>query len=179
MSTSKVARRYAMALVDLAGESKDHAKVGKELESFAAMWRGSKELQDAMLSPVVSDDDKLKVLEALFAKAKLGKTTQNFLRVLLEHDRLSEIEAIEAEFRAELDRMGKRIRAEVISAVPLAKPELDRIQAALQKLTGGTVELESRVDASIIGGVITRIGNVVLDGSVRTDLDMLRDRLLA
>ena len=116
--------------------------------------------------------------DKLFAKALLAATTRNFILVLLDNGRLADVEAIVA-FQHLLDSRSKKVRAEVCSAVALEKTELESIKKEAERLTGQEVIVDVRVDESLIGGVVTRIGNVVLDGSVRTDLEVLREKLLA
>ena len=128
---------------------------------------------------MVSDEEKAALLTKLFAKALLHATTRNFLLVLLDNGRLADVEAIVEDFQHLLDSRSKKVRAEVSSAVPLEKTELESIKKEAERLTGQEVIVDVRVDESLIGGVVTRIGNVVLDGSVRTDLEVLREKLLA
>ncbi|MGM0576576.1 MAG: ATP synthase F1 subunit delta [Myxococcota bacterium] len=179
MSASKIARRYAKALADLCAETRNHAVIGKQLETFAQTWSSSEELQDLLGNPVVSTEDKKQVLLKLFAKFLFAPTTRNFLLVLLEHDRLDEIVSISDAFREHMDTMSNRMRTTVVSASPLERADLTRIQAALQRLTGKTVLLEAKVDPELLGGVQVRIGTLVLDGTVRSQLDTMRERLLA
>lgn len=179
MSASKVARRYARALIELCDEQKNHAVIAKQLESFASLYKESEPLQNVIKSPVVDLEEKKAILGKLFAKALYAPMTKNFLLVLLDHGRMTQIEDVYADFAELIDQRSKRVRATVKSAVPLAKADLNRIQSALQRLTGSTVLLETEVDEDLIGGVVTQIGNLVLDGSVRTQLETIGERLLA
>lgn len=177
MSESNVARRYAKALVETCAEAKNHAVIGKQLESFADTYASSTELQSVLSSPVLSLEDKQAILAKLFSRYLFAPTTRNFLLVLLEAGRIAEIPAVTAAFHEAMDELSQRVRATVTSAIPMERADLARIQTALQRLTGKTVMLDARVDPSIIGGVVTEIGNVVLDGSIRTQLATLGDRL--
>jgi F-type H+-transporting ATPase subunit delta len=179
MSNSKIARCYALALLECCDEAKDHDVVSRQLQGFMASYNEHGALRTALKSPVVSDDEKSGLLNKLFAKALLTPTTRNFLLVLLDNGRLSDVEAIVEDFQTLLDSRSKKVRAEIISAVALEKTELESIKKETERLTGQEVIVDVRVDESLIGGVVTRIGNVVLDGSVRTDLDVLREKLLA
>lgn len=177
MSESKIARRYARALVDLCMESKNHAVIGRQLETFAQTYASSPELQQALKSPVVSLDDKRQILLKLFAKFLFAPTTRNFLLVLTDAGRIGAVEKIAETFAALMDELNGRLRAVVISPVPIERGDLVRVQAALQRLTGHTVLVEARITPELIGGVVIRIGNTVLDGSVRAHLDRLREHL--
>jgi len=177
MSQSPLARRYAKALIELCAEAKNHAVIGKQLESFAETLSSSPELQAVLKSNKATLADKKEILSKIFQKHLFAPTTRNFLFVLLEQSRLDHIGDMVAAFNEMLDELSGRVRATVTSAVPLEKAEIGRIQAALQRLTRKQVTLDARVDPSLIGGVVTTVGNVVLDGSIRTQLATLRDQL--
>lgn len=172
-----LARTYAKALLELCNESANHAVIGKQLETFRETWRSSDELQSVLKSSQTSLADKKTILEKIFARFIFAPTTRNFLYVLLEHSRLDALPPIVDAFFEMMDEIGGRVRATVTSAVPLGKTEITRIQVALKRLTGKDVALEARVDPGLIGGVVTTVGNVVLDGSIRTQLASLQDQL--
>lgn len=176
---SKIARRYARALADICAESGDHGIIGKQLEDFAATYGDSDELRSALRSPVLPVEKKREILEAVVAKAMFAPTTRRFLATLLEAGRIDAVETVAAAFRRLIDLAEKRVRAEVTSAVPLESSDMTRIQASLERLTGKTVALEARVEPDVIGGAQVRIDNLVLDATVRTQLDSLGERLLS
>lgn len=179
MSASKISRRYARALSDVCAESKNHAVIGKQLETFAETWSSSAELQAALTSPVLPEADKREILTRLFAKFLFAPTTRNFLLVLLQNGRIAEVVSISDAFRDLMDEAQNRARATVVTPTPLERSEITRIQAALQRLTGKTILLEPRIDPSLVGGVKVQLGQVELDATVRTHLSNLRERLLA
>jgi F-type H+-transporting ATPase subunit delta len=179
MSQSPLARRYAKALIDLCAESKNHAVIGKQLETFVDTWHNSAELQAVLRGASATLADKKEILSKIFARFLFAPTTRNFLFVLLESQRFDHLGEIVSAFNDMVDEATGRVRATVTSAVPLDKPELARIQTALGRLTKKQVTLDARVDPSLIGGVVTTVGNIVLDGSVKTQLESLRDRLSA
>lgn len=179
MTQSPIARRYAKALIDLCAESKNHAVIGKQLETFAETWSNSPELQAVLRGGHASFADKKEILAKIFARFLFAPTTRNFLFVLLESQRLDHLPEMVEAFNEMLDETMGRVRATVTSAVPLDKAELARIQNALGRLTKKQVTLDARVDPNLIGGVVTTVGNVVLDGSVKTQLESLRDRFAA
>lgn len=176
---SKAARRYAQALFEVTQADKSQAVVARQLGAFADLWSRSDELRAVIRNPVVTTDEKRKLLDRLAGKLLLAPTARRFLSVLLDAGRLGEVAAIHAEFSAFADAAAGRLRATVVSAVPLGKAALGEIQSALERLSGKTVEVQATVDASILGGVVTRLGSVLLDGSVRTDLDLMREALVA
>lgn len=177
MSQSPLARRYAKALIELCAETKNHAVIGKQLETFLETWNGSSELQNVLKGAQATLADKKEILSKIFARFLFAPTTRNFLLVVLESQRLDHLPEIVLAFNEMVDEATGRVRATVTSAVPLDKPELARIQTALARLTKKQITLDARVDPTLIGGVITTVGNVVLDGSVKTQLESLRDRL--
>jgi F-type H+-transporting ATPase subunit delta len=179
MSQSPLARRYAKALIDLCAESKNHAVIGKQLETFLETWNHSEELQGVLNGAQATLVNKKEILSKIFARFLFAPTTRNFLFVLLEAQRFDHLGEVVLAFNEMVDAATGRVRATVTSAVPLDKPELARIQTALGRLTKKQVTLDARVDPALIGGVVTTIGNVVLDGSVKTQLESLRDRLSA
>jgi F-type H+-transporting ATPase subunit delta len=178
LSDSKIARRYARALSELCDASGDHVQVGQELQAFADTYRDSAELQGVLKNPTVDLALKQSVLSAVLNKLNTQKGTHNFLLVLLDRGRIEVVEDVAKAFQAIVDIAAKRLRATVTSSVPMADSDLDRVRTALGRLTGQTVTLDARVDAELIGGAQVQIGNVLLDSSIRSHLDKLRDQLV-
>jgi F-type H+-transporting ATPase subunit delta len=179
MSVETVARRYAGALADIVIKTGETEPVKNELKTWEEMMTSNSELLDAFRNPSIAHASKEKVLESLIEKTKPSKTTANFLRVLLRNSRLTEISRINERFASVLDERGGVITAEVTSSRPLSDSEKADLQANLAKLTGGRqVNLNFIIDEQIIGGVITRVGSTVYDGSVRTQLEELRNELV-
>jgi F-type H+-transporting ATPase subunit delta len=121
---------------------------------------------------------KEKVLEGLLAKTKPAKTTANFLRVLLRNNRLTELTEINEKFAAVLAERSGVAAANVTSARPLTEAEKAELQASLARLTGKKVTLNFEIDEKLIGGVVTRVGSTVYDGSVKTQLENLKQQLI-
>ncbi len=177
MSEAKVAKRYAVALMDLWIDRDQREVAAKQLDEFLAAFDSSDALRMVLLSPVIGKEEKRGLLEALVKKLRLTVTLRNFVLVLLDHDRLAELPGVARELRALIDTAEDRVSALVTSAVALDKTEVEAIRKEAERLTGKQVVVTTRVDLSLIGGVVTQIGNIVLDGSVRTDLEMLRESL--
>lgn len=179
MSAETVARRYAGALADIVIKTGETEPVKTELKTWEEMMSSNSELLNAFRNPSIAHASKEKVLEGLIAKTKPTKTTANFLRVLLRNSRLTEISEINERFASVLDERNGIISAEVISARPLLEAEKTDLQTNLAKLTGGKkINLNFNIDENIIGGVITRVGSTVYDGSVKTQLEELRNQLV-
>ena len=178
MSESKIAKRYARALAELCEADGDHVSVSKELQSFADVYAGSTELQGVLKNPTVGEEEKGAVLGQILKALKLQTKTNNFLLVLLDRGRIDAVGEVANAFQSIVDLAAKRLRATVTSTIPMSEADLDRVRTALSRLTGQTVSLETRVDAELIGGAQVQIGNVVLDSSIRSHLDKLRDQLV-
>ncbi len=180
MTSTAVARRYAGALVSLASEEKCLDAVAGDLTGFAGVLAASAELRSALTNPGFTADERRGVVGALLDQAKAHAISRNFLFVLVDNNRMAEFGDIHAAFGAAYDASKGVVRASVTSASPLTKTTITALEKQVKKLTGAKkVVLDTAVDASLIGGIVTRVGDQVLDGSVRTQLDNLRNSLLA
>ena len=178
MSVETVARRYATALADVVIKSGDTETVKKELIVWERLITDNADLQSAIRNPSIPLSSKEKVLEALIAKVKPSKSTGNFLRVLLSNGRLTELAAINSRLDSVLEERSGSVVAEVISARDLSGAQQGELKANLEKLTGKQVKLNFAIDPAIIGGVVTRVGSTVYDGSVKSQLENLKEELM-
>jgi F-type H+-transporting ATPase subunit delta len=172
-----IARRYAAALADVVLKTGETEIVKSELSQWAAIIDSNAELHDALSNPSIAHAQKENVLESLIEKSRPSKTTANFLRVLLRNNRLTAISAVNERFVAELEQRSGIVTAEILSARELPINEKDELRSQLEKLTGKRVNMDFQIDQDLIGGVVTRIGSTVYDGSIRTKLDTLREQL--
>ena len=178
MSVETVARRYATALADIVTKTNETSFVQTELKTWENMISGNADLHTAFGNPVISQVNKEKVLENLIAKTQPTKTTSNFLRILLRNSRLTEIREINEKFASVLEERSGTISAQITSARVLSEAEKAEMQINLSKLTGKTVSLNFAIDETLIGGVVTRIGSTVYDGSVKTQLEELKQQMI-
>lgn len=178
MSVETIARRYGTALADVVSSGGNIQTVKSELRVWEEMMATNADLHSAFRNPSIAHLDKEKVLESLIAKAKPTKTTANFLRVLLKNSRLTELGEINDKFASILEERSGHIAAEVTSARDLSDEQKRELRSNLEKLTGKQVQLNFGIDQDIIGGVVTRVGSTVYDGSVRTQLENLREQLV-
>ncbi len=178
MSVKTVARRYANALADVVIKTSETDSVRTELKTWEQMISANTNLQTAFGNPAISQVNKEKVLENLIEKTKPTKTTANFLRVLLRNNRLTEIGEINEKFSSVLEERSGAVSAQIISARSLSEAEKAEMQTNLSNLTGKTVSLNFATDETLIGGVVTRIGSTVYDGSVKTRLEELKQQMI-
>lgn len=178
MSIETVARRYAAALADVVTKTGEAETVKNELAQWETLMTSSRDLTDAFRNPAIQQTQKEKILESLLAKARPAPTTANFLRVLLRNGRLAEIGAISRKFTEVLEERTGGVSAKVVSARPLIDTEKRELQGNLEKMTGKRLNLNFETDSSLIGGVVTTIGSTVYDGSVKTQLQNLKEQMI-
>jgi F-type H+-transporting ATPase subunit delta len=178
MSVTTIASRYARALADVIAERGETEAVAAEVEQFARLVEEHKELHDVFASPVVPLERKRAVLDELVARLRPRQTTDNFLRVLLTNQRLHNIGHVRQALARVLDERRGVVAAEVTTARELNEPERQMLADRLRAATGKQVRLSFRTDPEIIGGVVTRIGSLVYDGSIKTQLAELRQQLI-
>ena len=178
MSNETIARRYSSALADVVLASNEAETVKSELGIWSVMMGANAELSNIFSNPTVLHAAKEKVLEGLIKKTGPSKTTANFLRVLLQNGRVADLPQINERFTAVLNERGGLISAEIIAARELPKAEKSEFEKSLAKLTGKKVNLNYVINEDLIGGVVTRIGSTVYDGSVKTKLENLREQLV-
>lgn len=179
MSVETVARRYASALADVVIKTGETDTVQTELKTWEEMLNTNRDLHNAFYNPAIAHNSKEKVLESIIQKANPSRTTANFLRVLLRNNRLTEIDSINEKFDSVLAERRGLISASVTSSRELTEAEKSELQTNLIRLTGGKeIKLEYKIDESIIGGAITRVGSTVYDGSVKTQLELLKNQMI-
>jgi F-type H+-transporting ATPase subunit delta len=174
---SSVARRYARALLSLGLEEGRHERLGEELEGVVRALEESREAGAMLKNPGHTLEHRHAALNAVAGGMKLSPITLNFLRLLIDRQRIADIAAIARAYRAMLDQQIGRVRATVTAAAPLTKDEVERLREAIAAMTGRTIILDSKTDPSIIGGVVAQVGATMFDGSLRTQLERMREEL--
>lgn len=174
---SAVATRYARALFELAQETGQKDSLVAELERAAAAYTASAELQGALENPLVAHAAKRGILTDVADRLALSPTAKNALLLLSDRRRLRALPAIARRLR-DLGDLAKGIaHAEVVSAAPLSEGFYMRLQAQLEKSSGKKLVLDRKTDPSLIAGVVVRMGDTVVDGSLRARLDALKTAL--
>jgi len=173
-SVSGVSGRYATALFELARDAKSIDAVKADLDKFDAMLGESADLKRLVRSPVFAADAQLKALSAVLDKAGISGTAANFLKVLTNNRRLFAVADVTRDFRALVARFKGEASAEVTVAEPLSDKNLDALKAALKQVSGKDVTLNVKVDPSIIGGLVVKLGSRMVDSSLRTKLNSIK-----
>jgi F-type H+-transporting ATPase subunit delta len=174
-----IARRYAKALLEIGIHENSFDAFGKELDRAADTLRSSPELRNALENPIFSIEKRKLIMDELVRRLAVSKMVRNFIMLLLDKGRISSLPDIARAHRALVDEHAGRVRATVTSARPLDPMLETRLKTALEKSSGKTVIFEKREDPAIMGGLITQLGDTVYDGSVRTQLQQLREELLS
>ena len=177
MSSMTVARRYASAMADVLADRNEEALVREELKAWEHLVHENPLLLEALSNPTVPYDQKSKVLNELIAKANVGPTTANFLRLLLRNQRFAELPQINAKLAEIIDERAGVVSAEVVSARPISEPVRKALEETLQQITNRRVRLSFATDETLLGGIVTRIGSTIYDGSVRSQLERLGQEL--
>jgi F-type H+-transporting ATPase subunit delta len=177
MSIVAIARRYAEALADVAIAHNQVEQMDAEVGAFAQMIRDSRELHDVFASPVVSQEQKRSVLDAIIERTGVSAMIANLLRTMLSHYRLHDLTEVHEQFRRAINRRRGIALAEVTTAAPASQDAQDMLTRKLQELVGKQVQVQFKTDPALIGGAVTRIESVVYDGSIRTQLQTVRQRL--
>ena len=172
-----VARRYATALADVVLAHSEAREVQQELIDWSAMMQANPQLFEVFRSPVVPYEQKRKVLAALIARARLRPTSANFLQVLLRNHRLTDLHEINHSFARELDARAGLVLAHITTARPITAQQQEALRVRLAEMTGRKVYLQFAVDEELIGGIVTRIGSTLYDGSVRTRLQQIKQQM--
>jgi F-type H+-transporting ATPase subunit delta len=174
LSLQTVARRYALALADVAIERKEEREVQAEIDSWASMIDSNPLLEEVFGNPTIPYEKKRSVLEELISRTKVRQTTAGFLQVLLKNQRLSQLKQIADRFGVVLDERGGLVAANVITARTIPQESKKALWDTLTASTGKIVRLNFTTDESIIGGMVTHIGSTIFDGSVRNQLERLK-----
>ena len=177
MSIVAIARRYAEALADVAIAHNQVEQMDAEVGAFAQMIRDSRELHDVFASPVVSQEQKRSVLDAVIERTGVSAMIANLLRTMLSHYRLHDLTEVHEQFRRAINRRRGIALAEVTTAVPASQEAQDKLTRKLQELVGKQVQIQFKTDPALIGGAVTRLESVVYDGSIRTQLQTVKQRL--
>jgi len=171
-----LARRYAKALFAVGKEDGKFEEYSVALQGMAQLYADT-DLADSLTNPLYPMDVREKVMEGVVASIGIDKVMANFLNLLVEKKRADVLPDIAEEYQIMVDEEKNVSHGTVVSAVELSKELQDKVQVTLEKITGKKVELTASVDPSIIGGIIAKVGDLELNGSIKTQLASLKDSI--
>lgn len=179
MTGNIIARRYARALFSLGKKagSEELKAFGKELDALAGVIKSTPELGKIFRNPIITVDEKKAVIASLLDKAQVSVIVRNFCKLLADKERLSAIPEIQAFYNVLLDADQGIVRGELITAIKLPKAKCDKVKSQLEKQAGQKLFLSFSTDQSILGGVVLKVGDKVLDASLRAQLGILKENI--
>jgi F-type H+-transporting ATPase subunit delta len=175
--SSAILGRYARSLAEVVFEQNLEQTVTGDLETYSEVFKEVPDLLDAFDSPGVPQEAKEKLLESLVSLHPVHSVTHNFLKVLLEHNRIRYYEQIYRSYSDSANERNGIVSARVSSSMPLEAPEVEVLEKKLSEATGKTVNMEPQTDADLLGGIVVQIGDTIFDGSIRTKLAEIKRRL--
>jgi F-type H+-transporting ATPase subunit delta len=179
MSVSILGKRYARALVGLAADAAAVDRMAKDLKDFAASWEDSRNLRAMFENPSVAQATRANILRDIAAQTGMQDSVRDLLLLLSDRQRLRHVGEVADAFAEIAEARSGKVRAEVTTASALPQSYFAELERILREVTGKQVVLASRVDPTLIGGVVTRIGDRVFDGSLKSRLSELKEELLA
>ncbi len=177
MKSVAISRRYARALLLIGKEDSQADTYKTELQGVAELLARESALEQAVVNPLYEAESRKKVLRALLEKLKLSPVMTSFLMLLFDKGRISFLGSINDFYQKLADELQGVGRASVISATALSQDAVQKIKSALSKKTGKDILLDVKEDPSLIGGIVTQIGDLVFDGSIKTQLLNMRESL--
>ncbi len=177
MTNRNSAARYAKALLDVSRKEGDPQAVERGLAAFVSLTDGHPQLARALVNPAIPAQRKTALVDELLKRSPVQPVLGKLLHLLAGRDRLVLLPDLLEAYRRRLMDLQGVVRAEVTTAVPLPAGAAQAIENALAARTGRTVAMKTRVDPAILGGVVTQMGSVVYDGSVKRRLEKMKDLL--
>lgn len=176
MRASSIAERYARALLEIGVERKNYEQLGRELDRVVALFVHD-DLKQLFRNPKFGAEQRKAVLGDLLKRVMVSPISRNFMLLLVDRGRIGILPEIAETYHTLADAVSDRVRARVTVVSKMPATELNRLKTILQNATGKKVVIEQEIDESILGGVITRIGGRIYDGSVRTQLETIRNQI--
>ncbi len=178
MIGGEAARRYARALVKIAENRGVLDETGEALAEIAEEFQGNQELRRVLLNPRFARSVRVRMLDEIMASSGASELLRNFVRVVAEKDRIGELSAMARSYQQLADEKRGRVRAHVSAAHALDAAVLEELREKLSKITGAEVLIEAEKDEKLIGGLVCRVGGVVMDGSISNQLRNMRNALM-
>lgn len=174
---SNISKRYAKAFFEIAANEKKLEEFYAELSSFSSMITQNKALKEFLDNPIIEQDNKKAVVEKLISKLKFSNLTVNFIKLLVDKKRIDALPDIETCYRQLMDEALKTVRINVKTAFPMSGKMQEFITSNMEKITGRKAEITVETVPDLLGGVVIGVGDTLYDGSVRTQLNNMRNLL--
>ncbi len=179
MSGSAVGRRYSRALLDLAAEQQQTDRVLRDLQGLRTAWDNSAELRRIVQDPSLPQELVRNTIVAVLDRLGTSPLVKNICCLLADRGRLRYLTDVIDDFESLAEAQSGRVRAEVTTATPMPDSYFSELQRKLEQITGSQVVLVKKEDPTLIGGVVTRVRDRIFDGSLRNQLDELKEHLLS
>lgn len=177
MIDTTLAKRYAEAMVEI-GQEQDALDIyGENLDVLTDLMNTSKDFRELLINPVFTKEDKKRVAGLILEELGTDRMVNNFINLLIDRKRIDQLPGIAKAFREKVDDLRGITRGELTSAEPLHEDELNRVTEALSKISGKRVILTASTDPSLIGGLVAKVGDMVFDGTISTQLNQLKESL--
>ncbi len=177
MISLTVSRKYARAFLQIGQKEGNFEALGRDLDRLQALFQENKELRGVLYSFAYPAPTRKKIAAELAKTLGLSKTTGDFLNLLIERERMDHFSEIAKSYQALCDEAANRIRATLVTPADLPGDRVEEVRKQLEIRTGKQVLLSLECDPSLIGGALTRIGNLIYDGSLKTQLSKVRENL--
>ena len=174
---SNISKRYARAFFDIASEEKQLERYYNEINQFASIIAQNKALGEFLANPVFEQESKKGVVENIIGKLQLSGMTVNFLKLLVDKKRIDVLRDIIFFYRQLMDESLKKVRVNLKTAFPLSSEMQDYITSSLEKVTGRKVEVSVEKDPGLLGGIVIGVGDTLYDGSIKSQLNNMRNLL--
>lgn len=171
-----IAGRYAEALFQVGEENNSTTNLYEELNAVIDILKSNQDFYNVLKSPLVTKGDKKDLVEKVFGN-QISDNLNNFLKIIIDKDRVAALEAVQKSCKALLNEKNNIIEGSAITAIPMSQEELKQLEAKLSSKYNKNVTLENKIDESILGGVLVRLGNEEIDGTVKTRLTKMKDQL--
>ena len=176
MIEGRLSRRYTRAIFQLARETGAEEEIGRELEQFFSIYRGS-DLEKVLINPAFAAGTRKEILTRVIQSQQLSPLTLKFLSLLLERDRLMELAGIVSCYRRLLNEAKGRVEARVVSSSTLETAVVEQLRERLRGLAGKDVLLQQETDPSLLGGLLVELEGKIYDGSIRSQLEKMKQRI--
>ena len=177
MKGKLVARRYAKALINIGKAEGTVEKIGEELRNMATLLDAYPRLREVLWNPFYGKEPRKAIIEEVVRLADLSRVMLGFFMLLIEKERFRLFDVILTSYQDLEDAHAGRMRAEVITAGPLNEEEIESIQSKLARIFKKEIVVETTLDESVIGGIICKIGSVVYDGTIRNQLERMKEQM--